>query len=206
MRRGVPDSALDGSRPQIAIASTASDLTPCNKHLTQVAESVKNGVWEAGGVPLVLPVVSIGETQVKPTAMLWRNMAAMAIEEMLRWTSPVKNMCRTAVVDTELHGTELKAGEKVMLMFESANFDETVFEDPFSFKVDRTPNKHIAFGYGPHVCIGKRVAQIQLEEAYRQILARFPDIRWTGEIEIAPNNFVHAISKLEVAFTPSGTA
>ncbi len=84
MRRGVPDSALDGSRPQIAIANTASDLTPCNKHLTQVAESVKNGIWEAGGVPLVLPVVSIGETQVKPTAMLWRNMAAMAIEEMLR--------------------------------------------------------------------------------------------------------------------------
>ncbi len=84
MRRGVPDSALDGTRPQIAIANTASDLTPCNKHLTQVAESVKNGIWEAGGVPLVLPVVSIGETQVKPTAMLWRNMAAMAIEEMLR--------------------------------------------------------------------------------------------------------------------------
>ncbi len=84
MRRGVPDSALDGSRPQIAIANTASDLTPCNKHLTQVAESVKAGIWEAGGVPLVLPVVSIGETQVKPTAMLWRNMAAMAIEEMLR--------------------------------------------------------------------------------------------------------------------------
>lgn len=84
MRRGVPDSALDGSRPHIAIANTASDLTPCNKHLTQVAESVKNGIWEAGGVPLVLPVVSIGETQVKPTAMLWRNMAAMAIEEMLR--------------------------------------------------------------------------------------------------------------------------
>ncbi|MDO7880683.1 IlvD/Edd family dehydratase [Antiquaquibacter soli] len=84
MRRGTPDSALDGSRPQIAIANTASDLTPCNKHLDQVAESVKAGIWEAGGVPLNLPVVSIGETQVKPTAMLWRNMAAMAIEEMLR--------------------------------------------------------------------------------------------------------------------------
>ncbi len=84
MRRGAPDSALDGTRPQIAIANTASDLTPCNKHFDQVAESVKNGVWEAGGVPLNLPVVSIGETQVKPTAMLWRNMAAMAIEEMLR--------------------------------------------------------------------------------------------------------------------------
>jgi dihydroxy-acid dehydratase len=83
MRRGVPDSAFRG-RPQIAIANTASDLTPCNAHLDEVAEHVKRGVWEAGGVPLNLPVVSLGETQVRPTAMLWRNMAAMAIEEMLR--------------------------------------------------------------------------------------------------------------------------
>ncbi|MEV4513992.1 IlvD/Edd family dehydratase [Dactylosporangium sp. NPDC049525] len=84
MRRGLPDDALDGSRPQIAIANTASDLTPCNRHLDEVAEHVKRGVWEAGGVPHNLPVVSLGETQVRPTAMLWRNMAAMAIEEMLR--------------------------------------------------------------------------------------------------------------------------
>ena len=82
MRRGVPDDAFD--RPQIAIANTASDLTPCNVHLTEVAESVKHGVYEAGGIPLDLPVVSLGETQVRPTAMLWRNMAAMAAEEMLR--------------------------------------------------------------------------------------------------------------------------
>src|SRR5215212_10283150 len=83
MRRGLPDHAFDG-RPHIAIANTASDLTPCNVHLDEVAEAVKRGVWEAGGVPLNLPVVSLGETQVRPTAMLWRNMAAMAIEEMLR--------------------------------------------------------------------------------------------------------------------------
>jgi len=83
MRRGVPSSAFHG-RPQIAIANTASDLTPCNSHLTEVAQSVKNGIHEAGGIPLELPVVSLGETQVRPTAMLWRNMAAMATEEMLR--------------------------------------------------------------------------------------------------------------------------
>jgi dihydroxy-acid dehydratase len=83
MRRGLPDHAFDG-RPHIAIANTASDLTPCNMHLDEVAQSVKQGVWEAGGIPLNLPVVSLGETQVRPTAMLWRNMAAMATEEMLR--------------------------------------------------------------------------------------------------------------------------
>ena len=83
MRRGLPRHAFDG-RPHIAIANTASDLTPCNSHLDEVAAAVKEGVWEAGGVPLNLPVVSLGETQVRPTAMLWRNLAAMATEEMLR--------------------------------------------------------------------------------------------------------------------------
>jgi dihydroxy-acid dehydratase len=83
MRRGAPADAFTG-RPQIAIANSASDLTPCNSHLNEVAESVKQGIWAAGGVPLNLPVVSLGETLVRPTAMLWRNMAAMAAEEMLR--------------------------------------------------------------------------------------------------------------------------
>src|SRR5881409_2517626 len=83
MRRGAPDDAFTG-RPQIAIANTASDLTPCNAHLGEVAQSVRDGVYEAGGIPLELPVVSLGETNVRPTAMLWRNMAAMATEEMLR--------------------------------------------------------------------------------------------------------------------------
>ena len=83
MRRGVPDDAFT-DRPQIAIANTASDLTPCNAHLTEVARSVRDGIYEAGGIPLEMPVVSLGETQLRPTAMLWRNMAAMATEEMLR--------------------------------------------------------------------------------------------------------------------------
>ncbi|MFL6065629.1 MAG: IlvD/Edd family dehydratase [Friedmanniella sp.] len=83
MRRGLPDDSFDG-RPQIAIANTASDLTPCNKHLDEVAAAVKAGIWEAGGVPHNLPVMSLGESLVRPTAMLWRNLAAMGIEEMLR--------------------------------------------------------------------------------------------------------------------------
>lgn len=83
MRRGNPDSVFNG-RPQIAIVNTASDLAPCNLHLDELSQSVKNGIWEAGGVPLNLPMVSLGETLVRPTAMLWRNMVAMATEEMLR--------------------------------------------------------------------------------------------------------------------------
>lgn len=90
MRRGVPEDAFDG-RPQIAIANTASDLSPCNRHLDEVSRSVAAGVWEAGGVPLNLPVFSLGENQVRPTAMLWRNLAAMAAEELFR-ANPVDGL------------------------------------------------------------------------------------------------------------------
>src|SRR3954467_12423019 len=83
MRRGLPDHAFDG-RPHIAIANTASDLVPCNMHLDEVATSVKQGVYEAGGIPLNMPVMSLGETQMRPTAMLFRNLAAMETEEALR--------------------------------------------------------------------------------------------------------------------------
>lgn len=83
MRRGTPDDSFAG-KPQIAICNTASDLSPCNAHLNQVSAAVKQGVWAAGGVPLDLPVISLGETQLRPTAMLFRNLAAMATEEMIR--------------------------------------------------------------------------------------------------------------------------
>jgi dihydroxy-acid dehydratase len=83
MRRGLPPHAFDG-RPHIAICTTWSELTPCNSHLGEVAEHVKRGVWEAGGVPLEMPVPSLGETLMRPTAMLYRNLAAMAVEEMIR--------------------------------------------------------------------------------------------------------------------------
>jgi cytochrome P450 len=130
-----------------------------------------------------------------------------AVNEFIRMVSPVIYMRRTATRDAEIAGQAVREGEKVVMYYGAANRDEAVFDNPDQLDITR-PNadKHIAFGYGPHVCIGKRVAQIQLEEAYRQILGRFPDIRWTGEIDIAPNNFVHAISKLEVEFTPGGTA
>lgn len=108
MRRGVPGSAFDG-RPQIAIANTASDLTPCNSHLDEVAQSVKNGVYEAGGIPLNLPVVSLGETQVRPTAMLWRNMAAMATEEMLR-ANPIDGVVMLGGCDKTIPALLMAAG------------------------------------------------------------------------------------------------
>jgi cytochrome P450 len=126
-----------------------------------------------------------------------------AADEFIRMVSPVIYMRRTALHDTEIAGQAIAAGEKVIMYYGAANRDAAVFEKPDTLDIARAnASKHLAFGHGPHVCLGKRVAQIQLEEAYLQLLARLPDIRWTGEIDIAPNNFVHAISKLAVAYTP----
>jgi hypothetical protein len=125
-----------------------------------------------------------------------------AANEFIRMVSPVIYMRRTALADAEVAGQRIAEGEKVIMFYGAANRDPAVFERPDVLDVGR-PNadRHIAFGYGPHVCLGKRVAQIQLEEAYRQLLTRLPDMEWTGDIEIAPNNFVHAISRLTVRFT-----
>lgn len=127
-----------------------------------------------------------------------------AVDEIIRMVSPVIYMRRTATTDVEVGGQQIAEGEKVIMYFGSANRDEAVFANPDQFDVER-PNasRHIAFGYGPHTCIGKRVAQMQLEAAYRQILARFPDIHQTGPEITGANNFVYAIKSMPVEFTPA---
>jgi cholest-4-en-3-one 26-monooxygenase len=127
-----------------------------------------------------------------------------AIEEMLRWTSPVKNMCRTLTADTDFHGTELRSGEKIMLMFEAANFDETVFDDPDSFRIDREPNSHMAFGFGTHFCMGNQLARLELKLMLTRVLERMPDIRLADEdrLPLRPANFVSGLESMPVVFTP----
>jgi cytochrome P450 family 142 subfamily A polypeptide 1 len=127
-----------------------------------------------------------------------------AIEEMLRWTSPVKNMCRTVTADTEFHGTQLRAGEKIMLMFESANFDESVFENPDEFRIDRNPNSHLAFGFGTHFCLGNQLARLELRLMTERVLRRLPDLRLAdgAEVPLRPANFVSGPESMPVVFTP----
>ena len=119
--------------------------------------------------------------------------------EAIRMVSPVIYMRRTATDDAEIRGQKIAEGEKVVMYYGAANRDPDVFPDPDRMDVTRVNAKdHIAFGMGPHVCLGQRVANMQLEAAYRQILARFPNAEWTGDIDITPNNFVHAIARLSV--------
>jgi len=128
-----------------------------------------------------------------------------AIEEMLRWTSPVKNMARTMTADTEFHDTQLKQGEKIILLFESANFDEAVFGDPENFRIDRYPNNHMAFGFGTHFCLGNQLARLELSMMQERLLQRLPDMRLASDdpLPLRPANFVSGLERMPVEFTPS---
>jgi cytochrome P450 family 142 subfamily A polypeptide 1 len=128
-----------------------------------------------------------------------------AIEEMLRWTSPLKNMARTITADTEFHGASLKQGEKMILLFESANFDEAVFGDPENFRVQRDPNSHMAFGFGTHFCLGNQLARIELINMTRRVLQRLPDLRLAdgAHLPLRPANFVSGLEEMPVVFTPT---
>lgn len=128
-----------------------------------------------------------------------------AIEEMLRWTAPVKNMARTVTTDAEFHGAQLTQGEKIVLLFESANFDETVFVDSEDFRIDRNPNNHMAFGFGTHFCLGNQLARLELSLMQERLLQRLPDMRLTSDepLPLRPANFVSGLERMPVEFTPS---
>lgn len=128
-----------------------------------------------------------------------------AVEEMLRWTSPVKNMARTVLQDNEFHGTQLREGEKMLLLFESANFDEKVFGDPENFRIDRNPNSHLAFGFGTHFCLGNQLARLELTTMVRKLLRRLPDLRLADDavLPLRPANFVSGLEAMPVVFTPT---
>ncbi|MDQ3146397.1 MAG: cytochrome P450 [Actinomycetota bacterium] len=127
---------------------------------------------------------------------------AIAVEEMLRWVSPIKNMCRTVTDDVELGGQHLRAGEKALLLYESANFDDTHFDEPERFTVDRLPNDHLAFGFGPHFCLGASLARLELHVMFDRILRRLPDLELAVDGPL-PHPLT-GIEELPVRFTPTG--
>jgi cytochrome P450 family 142 subfamily A polypeptide 1 len=129
-----------------------------------------------------------------------------AVEEMLRWTSPVKNMNRTVTSDVDFHGAELQAGQKCLLLFESANFDETVFASPDVFDIRRAPNNHVAFGFGTHFCLGNQLARLELSAMTRKLGERLPDLRLAkddADLPLRPANFVSGFEAMPVVFSPT---
>jgi cytochrome P450 len=129
-----------------------------------------------------------------------------AVEEMLRWTSPVKHFFRTATEDYQLRGRQIRAGDALMMCFPSANRDEEVFDHPFTFKVDRTPNRHIAFGHGVHQCLGLNLARMELKALFKELLARVHPIELAGEPAWAEANLVSGPKRLPIRYQMSKRA
>jgi len=130
--------------------------------------------------------------------------SATAVDEIVRWASPVIWMRRTVAEETELSGEQLKPGEKVLLFYNSANRDEEVFEDPTRFDILRDPNPHLGFGAaGPHFCLGAHLARREIKVMFRELLRRLPDIVATSEPDRLRSSFVNGIKHLPCAFTPS---
>ena len=127
------------------------------------------------------------------------NLVSKLVPEALRLVSPVMYMRRTAKAEAEFSGQKITPGEKVIMYYGAANRDPEVFADPDRMDIHRNnAGDHLAFGTGPHVCLGQRIANMQLETAFKRLLDRFPNAEWTGNQKHAPNNFVNAISHLEV--------
>ncbi len=127
------------------------------------------------------------------------------VEEMLRWISPIKNMSRTVVNDVELRGETLHAGDQVILMYPSANRDADEFRDPFTFDVRRDPNHHIAFGFGPHYCLGQALARLELNVMFDVLFRRLPDLEPANDepLPYRASNFIVGPEAMPVRFTPT---
>jgi cytochrome P450 family 142 subfamily A polypeptide 1 len=134
-----------------------------------------------------------------------RSLVVPAVEEMLRWVSPIKNMARTVTRTVEFGGKRLEAGQKLLLLYPSANRDQEHFPDPDAFRLDRTPNDHVAFGFGPHFCLGSSLARLELRALFEVLLDRLPDLHLVTPDEPAYRaaNFVSGYESLPVAFTPT---
>ena len=125
------------------------------------------------------------------------------VNETVRCVSPVIHMRRTTLEETEINGQKIGPHEKIALWYGAANRDPEIFENPNDFNILReNADKHLAFGFGRHSCIGKPVALMQLQEFYSQFLTRFPDFEMNGKWKVAPNNFVHAIQEMPIKFSP----
>ena len=128
-----------------------------------------------------------------------------AVEEFIRWVTPIHTMCRTATADSELGGQTVRKGQQLVMMYPSANRDPAHFDDPEAYDVARTPNNHIAFGFGTHFCLGAALARLEIQIFFERLLqrvARIERIEGAPQVEM-PNSFVHGLREAHLAFTPA---
>jgi cytochrome P450 len=133
---------------------------------------------------------------------LQRNPALLpsAVEEVVRWSSPIIHFARTASEDYELRGKRIRAGDSLALFYASANRDEQVFEDPFRFRIDRDPNRHLGFGVGEHFCLGSHLARLEISVAYKYLLPRIEEIELAGRVDRLHSALVGGVKRLPIRY------
>ena len=124
-----------------------------------------------------------------------------AVEEVLRWVTPLNNMFRRAGADTEVGGQAIGRGDRIIMLYPSANRDEAVFDHPFTFDIRRDPNPQIAFGFGTHLCVGTHVARTTLAAVFGQLSQRITDLRVVTEPDVEPNIFARAVRSFRLGYS-----
>ena len=129
------------------------------------------------------------------------DLMPLATEEMIRWVTPVKAFMRTATEDTTIRGVRIAAGDSVLLSYVSGNRDEDVFSDPFRFDVTRDPNRHIAFGYGVHFCLGAALARMEVSSFFSELLPRLESVELAGDPQHVATTFVGGLKHLPIRYS-----
>ena len=178
---GEPLSDVDTASYYVIVASAGHDTTK---------DAISGGL-----LALIENPDQLERLRQDPTLM------GTAVEEMIRWATPVKEFMRTAAADTEVRGVPIAAGESVYLAYASGNRDEEVFEEPFRFDVGRDPNKHVAFGYGVHFCLGAALARMEMNSLFSELIPRLESIELAGEPELSATTFVGGLKHLPIRYS-----
>jgi cytochrome P450 family 142 subfamily A polypeptide 1 len=166
----------------------------------------ETGLFISGGAETTRTVVARGLIEMTRHPEQWEAMAADpslvagAVEELIRWVTPLNNFFRTATRDASIAGTDVRAGDRVILLYPSANRDEAVFDDPYTFDIRRHPNPHVAFGFGTHFCLGASLARLELRMLFTALTRRIRNLRLLTEPDIEPNIFVGAVRSCRLGF------
>lgn len=165
------------------------------------------GLFIAGGAETTRTAISHGIRAFIDHPEQWEELAATpelidsAVEEVLRWVTPLNNFFRMALTDDVVGGQPIAAGDRIIMLYPSANRDESVFEDPFVFNIHRKPNPHLSFGFGTHLCIGANLARLVLTTMFRELSARATDLSVVTEPDVEPNIFARAVRSFQIRVT-----
>lgn len=182
------NATLDGSPLNDRILSNYYIIIATAGHDTTSSSSAA-AMWALARFPKLLPSLKADPSLIPGF-----------IDETIRWETPVRHFMRTAATDTEIRGRKIAKGDWLMLCFASGNRDEEVFESPFEFRISRRPNRHIAFGYGPHMCLGQHLAKAEIRVLLEELIPRLESVEFAGEPELSASNFVGGLKHLPIRY------